>query len=111
MKKVFLSLLLIILLVTMAACTAGPNLAGDTANQDGKPAGFWLGLWHGLIAPFTLVIFIFNHNVSAYETHNNGGWYIFGFIFGLLIFLGSRNHSGRKAWRRKNGQIPVSEEK
>ena len=37
----------------LAACAAGPNELVDT-GQD--PAGFWLGLWQGLISPITFIV-------------------------------------------------------
>jgi hypothetical protein len=30
-------------------------------------AGFWLGLWHGIICPVTFLISLFNDNVNIYE--------------------------------------------
>jgi hypothetical protein len=47
------------------------------------PAGFWGGLWHGVIAPLTFLISLFAEGVSIYETNNNGRWYEFGFILGI----------------------------
>jgi len=41
-------------------------------RKGGSVAGFWLGLWHGLIAPITFVISLFSDNVNFYEVHNNG---------------------------------------
>ena len=55
---------------------------------DAEPAGFWAGFWHGLIAPITFVISLFNPDVRFYETNNNGGWYDFGFILGASSSLG-----------------------
>jgi hypothetical protein len=38
------------ILCLLAGCAAGPNLLRDSARPDGgSSAGFWLGLWHGLI--------------------------------------------------------------
>ena len=57
-------------------------------NQEdlaGNVAGFWLGLWHGLIAPFAFVTSLFKEDIGVYEAHNNGRWYNFGFIFGLML--------------------------
>ena len=72
----------------LGACAAGPNDLAGTASADGDVAGFWLGLWHGFIALVTFVISLFTDSVSVYEVHNNGGWYDFGFILGLMISLG-----------------------
>jgi hypothetical protein len=70
---------------------AGSNELESTENQDGNIAGFWRGLWHGLIVPFTFIISLFKENVGIYETHNNGNWYNFGFVLGLMIVLGGNS--------------------
>jgi hypothetical protein len=76
---------------------AGPNPAANTPNEDGRVAGFWLGLWHGSIAPVTLVISLFSDGVHVYEVHNTGKGYVFGFIMGLTAIWsggsrGKTNH-------------------
>jgi len=48
-----------------------------------EPAGFWAGLWHGMIAPITFLVSLFNDGVSIYETNNNGRWYEFGFLLAM----------------------------
>ena len=55
---------------------------------DGSVAGFWLGLWHGMILPFTFVVSLFTDNLGIYEVHNSGAWYNFGFLLGAAIVLG-----------------------
>ena len=67
----------------LAGCAAGPNAAAHIAASNGNIAGFWLGLWHGIISPITFIISLFSNNVSIYEIHNNGGWYNFGFLLGV----------------------------
>ena len=69
-----------------------------TADSEGKIAGFWLGIWHGLISPVTFIISIFSSGVRLYEVHNNGGWYNFGFVIGAGLFL-SGGILGRKKKR------------
>jgi hypothetical protein len=60
-------------------------------------AGFWLGLWHGLISPITFLVSLFNDHVSIYEVHNNGGWYNFGFMIGVsAIFGGGPGSASRR---------------
>jgi hypothetical protein len=88
-----------LVLTLLMACTAAPNAE---AGQGPTDAGFWLGLWHGFIAPITFVVSLFNHSVGVYEVHNNGGWYNFGFLFGVSIFFsgthaGSRTRSARRS--------------
>lgn len=56
--------------------------------EGGDVAGFWSGLWHGVISPITFIISLFSDNVNICEIHNNGGWYNFGFLFGASIIFG-----------------------
>jgi hypothetical protein len=67
--------------VAVCGCAAGPNPLMHTAGVHGV-AGFWKGLWQGMICPIVFVISLFYHNVSIYEVHNSGAWYNAGFIFG-----------------------------
>ena len=65
---------------------AGPN---SKYKQSGAtPAGFWAGLWHGLIVPITFIISLFSLNVRIYETNNKGRWYDFGFLIGASSSFG-----------------------
>ncbi len=75
-------------LIVALGCAAGPNMSENIADYDGGVAGFWRGLWHGLISPVTLIISFFSDSVHFYEIHNNGNWYNFGFVLGLLILFG-----------------------
>lgn len=52
------------------------------------PAGFWAGLWHGLISPITFLVSLLKPNVRIYETMNRGRWYDFGFIIGVSAAFG-----------------------
>jgi hypothetical protein len=52
-------------------------------------AGFWGGLWHGVIAPLTFLVSLFDSGVSIYETNNNGRWYEFGFMLGIGAYAGN----------------------
>jgi hypothetical protein len=88
MKKALVLILVAVLLLTLAGCAASPNALTNTPDASGKVAGFWLGLWHGIIAPFTLIISLFSKTVVMYEVHNNGAWYNFGFLLGMIILCG-----------------------
>ncbi|QAY70497.1 hypothetical protein [Xylanimonas protaetiae] len=81
----------------LAACAAGanPQLATPPPGAD-EPAGFWLGLWHGAIVPVTFVVSLFRDSVSIYEVHNNGNWYDFGFVLGILFVLGGGGAGSRR---------------
>ena len=90
--------LLLLLVLVLSACAAGPNAAAGTPPETGDPAGFWLGLWHGIITPVTFVISLFTDGVSIYEVHNSGNWYDFGFVIGAVCLIGG-SHGARSTRR------------
>lgn len=98
MKKFLL--MAVVLVILLSGCAPGPNQFIGTENADGVVAGFWRGLWNGIIAPVTFIISLFNKSVQIYEVHNNGGWYNFGFIIGLSIIFGG-GAGGASSRRRK----------
>ncbi len=65
---------------------AGPN--SKYKLPEANPAGFWAGLWHGIILPLTFMVSLFNANVRIYETSNRGRLYDFGFIIGTSADCG-----------------------
>jgi hypothetical protein len=81
-------------LLVLTSCAAGPN---DAVGTGPDPAGFWLGLWHGLIVPITFVISLFTDGVNIYEVDNNGNWYDFGYVLGLSCAFGGSAGSGAAA--------------
>jgi hypothetical protein len=99
MKRLSVLALILVLIIVVASCVPGPNDSEKTPNAAGRTAGFWLGIWHGLISPVTFVISIFSKNVRLYEVHNNGGWYNFGFVLGAGLFLSGGILGGKKRRR------------
>ena len=91
---------LLLVLVALVACLPGPNELAQTADKEGKVAGFWQGLWQGIIAPLTFIVSLFTPNVQFYEVHNNGNWYNLGFVLGAGILTGGGIFGSR---RRKDG--------
>ena len=71
---------------------AGPGSKYSVAGA--TRAGFWAGLWHGLIVPITFLVSLITTEVRIYEVNNNGRWYDFGFLFGISVTWGG---SGFKA--------------
>jgi hypothetical protein len=90
------------LMTALTACAAGADTAAVGAAH---PAGFWLGLWHGVICPIAFIVSLFNHHVGIYEVANNGGWYNFGFVLGLSMAFGgsSRATVAAPPRRRRSG--------
>lgn len=97
MKRTAVLGILFILIFILSCCAPGPNTAEKTPNPEGKIAGFWKGIWHGLIAPITFIISIFTKSVRFYEVHNSGFWYNFGFVLGAGLFLNGGIFGSRKA--------------
>jgi len=93
-KILLLGLMMVILLMLITSCAPG-----DGANSAENPAGFFSGVWHGWIAPFTLVISLFNKNIGIYEVNNIGFWYNFGYYMAIISGFGGLALSRRK---RKN---------
>ena len=83
-------------LVVLTSCAPGANSAQGLPDQTGDIAGFWLGLWHGIIVPVTFIISLFSDTVSPYEVSNNGNWYNFGFFLGACMSLGGGGAGSRK---------------
>ena len=97
-KGIASAVLALALLLLVGACAAGPNPGVDVGPD---PAGFWLGLWQGLISPITFVVSLFTDDVSIYEVNNNGNWYDFGFILGVSCAFSGAGGGGAAARRRR----------
>ena len=72
----------------------------------GDIAGFWQGLWHGIIAPITFVVSLFSDSVHVYEVHNNGNWYNFGFLLGVATILGGGGGERQRGVRGAKRPLP-----
>ena len=82
MKKVLIFLLVLVL---FTGC-ADVAVVDECLTPD--PYGFWGGLWHGIIAPFSFIGSLFSDNIAVYAVNNTGGWYDFGFLLGVGAFTG-----------------------
>lgn len=83
-----MTVVLVVLMLVLASCAPGANPEVGSAPEGSSVAGFWLGLWHGFIAPITFLVSLFTENVNLYEVHNSGNWYDFGFVLGAGILFG-----------------------
>lgn len=93
MKKSYLSISFLFVILLIASCT-GHRPSGSAGDP-----GFWLGLWHGIIAPISFFISLFS-DVRMYQWPNIGRWYDFGFLLGISIWGGG----GATAARKKCGK-------
>ena len=71
--------LLLLALISISGCADTVSFS-QAANL--LPVGFWYGIWHGMILPFSWLISLFDDSVTIYAIYNNGGWYDFGFVLG-----------------------------
>ena len=114
MKKLLVLVSSMILLITMTACgpdtnievntpdasiqlnTPGVNPLANEPAENGRVAGVLQGLWHGIIAPVTLIMSFFNEEVQMYEVHNDGKEYNLGYLLGVAIVFLILGFSGRR---------------
>ena len=73
---------------TVQLSAPGPNPMINQGDASGRVARAGAGLWHGIIAPITLIISFFNSDVQMYEVHNAGSEYDLGFLIGVALVFG-----------------------
>lgn len=81
-------LLLIMMTVLLTGCI--PN-RGIPSRQ----AGFFSGIWHGWIAPISLIFSLFGRG-SIYESYNTGFTYDLGFYMAIISGFGTLALSRKK---------------
>lgn len=75
-------------------------IPGDGTSTSSNPAGFLWGVWHGWIAPISLVGSLFNSKLRVYEIMNKGWWYDFGFYIAIIGGFGGLSLSRDKKKRK-----------
>ncbi|MHC4222835.1 MAG: hypothetical protein ACYSUN_02505 [Planctomycetota bacterium] len=116
MRKVG-TVLMILVLMGVAGCAAGPG--SQWTAEDAPEAGFWAGLWHGILLLVTLIVSFFTDQVRIYETHNSGLGYDIGFVLGMAavygsgvkVTVGSKRRSGEDFGQRVEAKIKAKVER
>ena len=93
-RKIKRSLILLGLLsmsILLVAC-----MPGDGSYSQAKPASFLSGIWHGWVAPISLILGIFNPDHRVYEAINSGWWYDLGFYIAIISGFGGLSLSRKK---------------
>lgn len=91
---VMVSLLVFVIAIPMLLISCLPNTVG---TLESKPAGFFMGIWHGWIAPISLIVKLFNPEVGIYQPYNTGWWYDFGFYMAIISGFGGLSLARRKS--------------
>lgn len=86
-----LALVLALMIPTLSGC-----VPGDGTYTPADPAGFFWGIWHGWIAPISLVVGLFDHNIRVYEAVNTGWWYDLGFYAAIISGFGGLSLTRRR---------------
>jgi len=87
---------ILLLLVMTASC-----MPGDGSRPSDEPAGTISAIWHGWIAPFSLIRGLFNSSISIYESNNIGWWYDFGFYIAVISGFGGLSLTRKKRDKKR----------
>lgn len=96
-KIVTICILVVLILLLFTGC-----IPGDGTYTSDNPAGFFWGIWHGWIAPISLVIGTFKGNIGIYETMNTGWFYDLGFYIAIISGFGGLSLSRKKKSKDKD---------
>jgi hypothetical protein len=72
-----------LIIITISGCFPGGH-----SYSTQEPAGFFSGIWHGWIAPVSLIVGLFKDGIRIYEPNNTGWWYDFGFYIAVIAGFG-----------------------
>ncbi|MDT8717958.1 hypothetical protein IAI10_14935 [Clostridium sp. 19966] len=90
-KTLVLSLVILSSIVLLTGC-----IPGDGSYTIAKPAGFFSGVWHGWLAPISLIVGLFDKNIRIYEAKNTGWWYDLGFYIAIISGFGGISLSRKR---------------
>lgn len=90
-KKIGVFAMLLVMTFALTGCTPG----GGSYSPE-SPAGFFWGIWHGWIAPISLILGFFNSDIKIYEVNNTGWLYDLAFYMAVISGFG-----GLKLARKK----------
>jgi hypothetical protein len=79
---------LVLTLTATAIVTLSGCFPGGSSYSPTEPAGFFSGVWHGWIAPLSLIVGLFKDGIRIYEPFNTGWWYDFGFYIAVISGFG-----------------------
>lgn len=96
-KAIIITILAFLVLTTLTGC-----IPGDGTYTTSDPAGFFWGIWHGWLAPISLIVGLFDKNITIYEPINTGWWYDFGFYMAIISGFGGLSLFRKDKHRKKD---------
>ena len=94
--KRLIPVLAVIVLMVMVLGACAPGTARFSPEAEASEAGFLWGVWHGWIAPVSLVWQLFNSSIRVYEAHNTGFWYDLAFYLAIVGGFGGLSFTRKK---------------
>ena len=94
-KRVLLITLILLVMILMTGC-----LPGNT-KYDIYEAGFLSGIWHGWLAPISLILSFFVDGIYMYEVSNTGVFYDSGFYMAIISGFGGLSLRRKKKKQKK----------
>lgn len=74
---------IIVLIAAVGLILSGCTFAGDSSALTQGTPGFFMGIWHGIVAPYTLIVRFFL-DIKMYAVPNSGIGYDAGFLLGVI---------------------------
>jgi hypothetical protein len=90
-RRIVLIIMFLLLVLILAGC-----MPGDGSYTSNEPANIFSGIWHGWIAPISLISGFFNSSIRLYEVNNTGWSYDLGFYLAILGGFGGIAFSRKK---------------
>lgn len=90
--------ILAVLALSLAVSACASQIEAGVSAEPDAPGFFW-GMWHGFIFPWSWIGSLFNSDIAVYAVPNSGGWYDFGFFLGVTV-LGGGSFFGSKKRKR-----------
>ena len=103
MQKLAVGLCAVVALVGLSACAAGSGDA-HAAASGGLLSQFFLGLWHGIIAPLTLLVEVVNKllpGVLPWKPHFFEEGTGVPYDVGFYLTVGGGVHFATRGYRRR----------
>lgn len=94
--------LLLFFILVLTSCLFVGCMPGDGSIKASSPAGFFSGVWHGWIAPISLIFGLFKNNIRIYEVVNTGWTYDFGFYMAIISGFGGLSLGRKKKHCKKD---------